>query len=148
VPETKSAWSDDRLPYTVLSHTADTGIEATATTYSGLLAELASGMFGLMGEVPFGPAAKVIEVDVEATGYEDLAVDTLSELLYRSEVEDLFLFGFDVDAPSDFRIHVSANGVPNTEVEPTGPPIKAVTYHDIAVQQTSHGWYGRVYFDV
>jgi SHS2 domain-containing protein len=33
-------------------------------------------------------------------------------------------------------------------VEPTGPPIKAVTYHAVVVEQREEDWLGRVYFDV
>jgi SHS2 domain-containing protein len=135
------------VPYNVLSHTADTGIEARADTYPELVAELATGMFDLMGDAPLGVVGEPVEIGVEASSHEDLVIDALSELLYRSEVDDLFLFDFGVSARGD-RIHVRARGVPIAQVEPTGPPIKAVTYHDVAVHPMGDGWYGRVYFDV
>jgi SHS2 domain-containing protein len=136
------------VPYTVLSHTADTGIEATAGTLLDLLGELATGMFDLMGSPQSCTAEQISEIDVEWTSNEELVVDVLSELLYHSEVEDLFLCQFEVRATGPGRIHISASGVQNALVEITGPPIKAVTYHDVAVHETAAGWYGRVYFDV
>jgi SHS2 domain-containing protein len=75
-------------------------------------------------------------------------VDVLSELLCRSEVEDLFLCVFEVEATGPTSLRVGAGGVDTANVELTGPPIKAVTYHDITVTETDHGWFGRVYFDV
>ncbi len=136
------------VPYTVLSHTADTGIEATADSLSDLVHDLASGMFGLMAKLEPCPPARLIEASVEAASYEDLIVDVLSELLYRSEVEVLFLCAFDVEVTGPIGVHVRAGGVEAASVELTGPPIKAVTYHDVTVSRTDHGWYGRVYFDV
>jgi SHS2 domain-containing protein len=136
------------LPYTVLSHTADTGIEATADTFPELLRDLAAGMFGLMGSPEPGATDRLVEVGVESASHEDLVVDVLSELLYHSEVEDLFLCWFEVRATGPSSVHVTASGVANAGVELTGAPIKAVTYHDVAVSETEEGWYGRVYFDV
>lgn len=136
------------LPHTVLSHTADTGIEALADSLADLVHDLAVGMFGLMAKMDPCRPVRQIEANVEAGSDEDLVVDVLSELLYRSEVEDLFLCGFDVKMTGPNNVHVSAGGVDAESVELIGPPIKAVTYHDITVSRTDHGWYGRVYFDV
>ena len=136
------------LPYTVLSHTADTGIEATADSLSDLVHDLATGMFGLMANAALRQPDRLIEVSIEAVSYEDLVVDVLSELLYRSEVEDLFLSNFEVEVTGPTSVNVRAGGVDAASVELAGPPIKAVTYHDVTVSRTDHGWYGRVYFDV
>jgi len=136
------------LPYTVLSHTADTGIEAMADTFPDLLCDLATGMFGLMGSPEPCASDDLIEIGVESASHEDLVVDVLSDLLYHSEVEDLFLCWFEIQATGPTSIQITARGVANGGVELTGPPIKAVTYHDLAVRQTDEGWYGRVYFDV
>jgi SHS2 domain-containing protein len=38
--------------------------------------------------------------------------------------------------------------VPTKDVELTGPPIKAVTYHQLQVAETDEGWSATVYFDV
>ena len=72
----------------------------------------------------------------------------LSELLYQSEIEDLFLCHFEMDSPRPGLAHIKTGGVPNSAVELTGPPIKAVTYHDVAAHEIADGWYGRVYLDV
>ena len=136
------------MPYTVLSHTADTGIEATAATFPELLGELATGMFALMGSPRPGVAERTVVSVVESANIEELVVDALSELLYQSEVEDLFFCRFDIEKSDADGVRITAAGVDNAAVELTGPPIKAVTYHDVAVTETDAGWYGRVYFDV
>jgi SHS2 domain-containing protein len=148
-PERGAAGGTDHSSYRVLSHTADTGIEATADSLAGLIAVLAVGMYRLMaGTEPF-PARRWIELRVESATIEDLVVDTLSELLYHSETEDLVFCDVRVDLePGGSTANVEAGGVPTDAIEPAGPPIKAVTYHDLAVERRADGWYGRVYFDV
>lgn len=137
------------MSHRVLAHTADTGVEAVADSLAALVSELATAMFGLVAAVECGSLERWIEVQVESPTVEDLVVDTLSALLYHSEVEDLFLCAFEVDKASDaLALTVRAGGVPTGTVEAVGPPIKAVTYHNLVVEKRDHGWYGRVYFDV
>ncbi|HSM45107.1 MAG TPA: archease [Acidimicrobiia bacterium] len=136
------------MPHAPLPHTADTGIEASAPTFIALVEELATGMFELMATADCPDAVTMVTADVEASTREDLVVDTLSELLYLFETEDLHLCRFEVTAPREGSLHVRAVGVPIADVEPTGPPIKAVTYHQIEISGTPEGWAARVYFDV
>ena len=72
----------------------------------------------------------------------------LSELLYRSEVDRLALVAFSAETEDDNRVTVTAGGMPLDELELRGPPIKAVTYHELLVTESDDGWYGRVIFDV
>lgn len=136
------------MPHVVLAHTADTGIEATAPTLEELLVELAAGMFGLVAEIrPCRPSAWV-EASVTSASLEDLAVDVLSELLATAEIEDLVLCRFEITIGEPWSASLRAGGVPVASVDPTGPPIKAVTYHDLVVEERAGGWFARVYFDV
>jgi SHS2 domain-containing protein len=134
--------------HSTLDHTADTGLEATADSLPLLIEELATGMFELMAELETCPGNSTVEATVEAASHEDLVVDTLSELLYLSETEGLHLCRFDVALTGDHVVRISATGVPTGDVELTGPPIKAVTYHQLDVSQTREGWSATVYFDV
>lgn len=136
------------MPYEILSHTADTGIEATAPTCAGLIDELATGMFELMARVDPCPPTGGIEVEVNASTLEDLVVDLLSELLYESETRDMILCGFATTLEQPTRARTTASGVSVSEIASTGPAVKAVTYHDVTVEQRADHWFGRVYFDV
>lgn len=135
------------MAHRVLSHTADTGIEATAETLTALIEELAIGMFALMARAEPSSAERWITMRVEAGTVEDLVVDTLSELLYHSETKDLFFCDVRVEGDAT-AVEVEAGAAPSHTVAPIGPPIKAVTYHDLMVVERDDGWYGRVYFDV
>ena len=104
-------------------------------------------MFSLVARVD-GPSHLAARAEVESASIEDLVVDVLSELLYVSEVEDAVFCEFDVSVSDENTATVVARGVPLAQAEVTGPPIKAVTYHDLVVEETPDGWRGRVYFDV
>ncbi len=135
------------VPHAPLPHTADTGIEATAPTFAALVEELATGMFELMAEADCA-TGRASELEISSESNEDLVVDTLSELLYLSETGDLHFCRFTVTGGDGHSVHVRAMGVPMRDVEFSGPPIKAVTYHQLEVTESAHHWYGRVYFDV
>lgn len=135
-------------PYEVLDHTADTGVSATARSLARLVEDLATGMFELMAEIEPCPDDNTVEFEVSAETVEDLVLDCLSELLYRSEIEDLLFCDFAIEVRDNTSLSVRADGVPTDRVELSGPPIKAVTYHDIEVTETTDGWFGSVYFDV
>lgn len=137
------------MPVEVLSHTADTGLEATADSLPGLIEELANGMFALEATLDPADASGHVEFEVSAGTPEDLLVDTLSELLYRAEVDDVLFCSIRVEqSTGEMAVVVSAGGVAVSETETSGPAIKAVTYHDLVAEPRDDGWYGRVYLDV
>lgn len=140
--------ASEGVTYTVLSHTADTGIEAEAESFAELIEVLATGMFEIMGAIGRVEPTSETTVEVSRSTPEETLVDSLSELLFHSEVEDVHYCSFSVDELDDDRIIIRARGLPIGEVEPTGPPIKAVTYHDVSARETNGRWFGRVYFDV
>lgn len=136
------------VPRAPLDHTADTGLEATATSFSALVVELATGMFDLMARVDPCPRGTPVETIIAAATHEELVVDSLSELLYRSEIEGLHLCHFDIEEYGESSVRIRAAGVPTEDVTITGPAIKAVTYHQLEVSEADDGWHARVYFDV
>jgi SHS2 domain-containing protein len=136
------------MPRHPLPHPADTGIEATAPSFPGLLTELAAGMFELMA-LPGLPPEDWVQFRVEESTLPDLVVETLSRLLYEAEVRGVIFSRFAVDHdPASPSFTIRAGGARSEAVELVGPPIKAVTYHDLAIEERAGGWYGRVYFDV
>ena len=135
-------------PYTVLSHTADTGIEATGRTLAALIENLAFGMFDLMYDAAALPPTDSVQLEVPTAAPAELLVDVLSELLYRSEADDAAYGDVTVATGSDVT-GVAARGASTLGADLKGPPIKAVTYHDLLVEERADGtWRGRVIFDV
>jgi SHS2 domain-containing protein len=135
------------MAYRLLSHTADTGVEATAPDLDSLLEDLAAGMFASMARPKPDSNTQWLDTRVESDTVDDLAVEVLSELLGRAEVDDLLLCDFEISVAGT-TASIRARGVPLDQTEPQGPPIKAVTYHRLTVEHRHDGWYGCVYFDV
>jgi protein archease len=136
-----------RHPYRVLDHTADTGIETEAGSLEAVIANAAFAMFDLMYELrDAGPGAPV-EVEVDLAPPPDLLVSVLGELLYRSEADDVAFTGVAVRRDGE-RLVVDAKAVPSGSLELSGPPIKAITYHDLRCEEDEDGWHAQVIFDV
>jgi SHS2 domain-containing protein len=90
-----------------------------------------------------------VEVDVSADGLEELLVAWLEEVLYQSEVKGLALHEFSIAEVSEKRVRGSARGVKfGRHAETTGPAVKAVTRHGLAVNRDDEHWRARVIFDV
>ena len=136
--------------YRVLSHTADTGIEATAESFESVVATAAVGMFDLMYDLANVTTSSEIVASVNlGDELEEVMVDVLSELLYLAEAEDLLFTEITVTRSKHTELHIIAAAAPTADVELRGPPVKAVTYHDVAVAEVEPGrWTARVYFDI
>ena len=136
-----------RHRYQTLSHTADTGIVTRADTLADVIANAAFAMFDLVYDTTAATDERTVDFVARADNAPDLLVEVLSELLYLSETEDVAFTVFDVSADVR-RAFVRAVGFSTADAELRGPPIKAVTYHDLRCEHTGDHWEARVIFDV
>lgn len=136
------------IRYRVLDHTADTGIIAYGATLSELFEHAAYGMFDLMFDLEPVPAGSSRRAAVTGDTPEELLVGWLAELLAIAEIDDLVFSRFGVDRLEESRVQGWAGGALAAGRELRGPPVKAVTYHDLAVVEAPDGWWARVLFDV
>ncbi|MFY9588775.1 MAG: archease [Actinomycetota bacterium] len=133
------------MPYRVLEHTADIGIEATAPDIPALFSEAvrATAAVILDAEPPAG--ANDDPVAVDADDVETLLAELLTEALWRFESTGAL--------PVAAELEVSGTTAAGTfqtvlAVSLGGPAIKAVTYHQLSVERIGDEWRARVYFDV
>jgi len=135
--------------YRVLSHTADTGIEATADSFETVVATAAIGMFELMYDLAtMTPTVEIVASVALADDLTETMVDALSELLYLAEAGDLLCTEVAVSRSDETELHLVAAAASSAGVELRGAPVKAVTYHDVVVAEVEPGrWTARVYFD-
>jgi SHS2 domain-containing protein len=134
--------------YRTLPHTADVGIAAVGATCEEAFENAAFGMFDLMFDLSLVEEAEVCRVEAEGETLGELLVAWLSALLTEGEIRGLAFGSFRVEEMGGGRLRGSAAGAPNGALELRGPPVKAVTYHDLAVEQGPGGWEVRVIFDV
>ncbi len=133
--------------YQPLDHKADVSLRAWGTTLPALFEQAAEGMMAQMLDVTRVPRTHRRQVRVTAPDREALLVEWLNELLYLREVEGV----------TGVRAHVThmTNTTLEAEVEggvaPAGTifhPIKAATYHGLAIQETGAGYEATIVFDV
>lgn len=134
--------------YRVIAHTADTGIVAHGATPAEAFANAAYGMFDLMFDLSRLGAGEECAVEAQAETADELLVAWLSALLAEAEIRGLAFSRFTVDELGEGIVRGTAQGVPTAGLELRGPPVKAVTFHDLAVEQLPGGWEARVIFDV
>lgn len=137
-----------RPRYEALEHTADAAIVAYGDTLPELFENAAYGMFDLMFDLTSAPGSRSRPIVATGDSVEDLLVGWLSSLLTESEISGLAFSTFTVDRLLEGGVQGSAGGAPSGGLELVGPPVKAVTYHDLAVVEVPDGWWARVVFDV
>jgi len=133
--------------YKIIDHTADTGIETGGDTLADAIGNAAFGMFDLMYDLSSISAEMSVTFEVATISPPELLVDVLSELLLRSETDDLVFTDFRVRTAGT-NATIDAAGASTHGLELRGPPIKAVTYHELECRSTADGWKTRVIFDV
>lgn len=136
------------IRYEVFDHTADTGIIAYGDNLHDLFENAAYGMFDLMFDLEPIPSGVTRPVVAGGDTPEELLVGWLAELLAIAEIDDLVFTSFGVDRLEERGVRGWAGGAPTAGRELRGPPIKAVTYHELAVVEVAGGWWARVLFDV
>ena len=150
-----------RIPFEILEHTADIGLKAYGSTIEALFVNAAVGLQSLAlpqkdreDEVTSEPDAGQAQT-LRASGgnYEDLLVGWLSEILYFIDAEGWSFAAFRIIriAGEAGELTIEGRGI-GSRRDPLSRsravPVKAVTYHQIAVRQTADGWEAVVYFDI
>lgn len=137
------------MGFQLQEHTADVAVEATGSSLDELFAHLADGMAACMIDtVPPGIGER-FEVTVEAENLEALLFDYLDELIYQRDVRNVMPVdnAAAIDqADERCRLEGSARGIPLEEI--SAREVKAVTYADMLIEETTDGWRGYVVLDV
>jgi len=126
------------------AHTADWGLEVWAPDMPALLEQAARGMYALSGtRLQDAPRLNRL-VEINARDAENLLVRFLAELLYMNEQENLAFDEFDLGVDG-YKLRASLSGAPVADKQ---RDIKAVTYHQLTIRQTSRGLEVTLTFDV
>lgn len=133
----------------MLPHTADMGIEAWAPQPEELFVAAAQGL----REMLFG-RAKIAgqeqhRVRLEADNPAELLVSWLNEILYSFEVHKLAPAAFHIDSLQGGCLQATILGEAfDPERHPMQRQVKAVTYHQLILEQRQDNWYAKVYVDL
>ena len=130
--------------YRDLEHTADWELEVWAPNIAGLFEQAARGMYELSGARLAEDERLERELEVYGPDREGLLVAFLTELLYLEEVEGLGFDHFEISIEKNtLRAHLEG-----ARFEALSKEIKAITYHNLNVRESSDGFIARIVFDI
>lgn len=145
---------NDNAGFREHAHTADWELEVWAADLPGLLEQAARGMYALSGTRLKTAPRQARRLSVDGLDAESLLVRFLSELLWLGEKENVAFDFYDLPVSGEAgvidlhkRLHLDAQ-LEGAGIAGLAKEIKAVTYHNLAVQQTGNGLEARIVFDV
>jgi len=136
--------------YELIEHTADVGIRVKAEDLKGLFENSAAAMFDIIAcrvNAQSSCQSKEIIIKLESEDLEELFVTWLNELLSLSSAKELIFYDFKINKIDRNMLQaiVAGEEMKNYKVN---AEIKAATYHQLKLEETSSGWQAEVIFDV
>lgn len=143
------------MPWTLIEHTADVGLDVCAPTLDALFVDAAAGLFDVITDVSRIEAHDERAFEVSAEAPDLLLVAWLEELLYRFDTAgELFargearVAGDGRDGPA-WSVRARMLGEPfDPARHPLKVQVKAITYHGLELARDEQGWRARVIFDL
>ncbi len=136
-------------PFRILEHTADVGFEAFGSTRQDVFANAARALVHLIVDLDSIEAREEVLIEVEGSDPASLLVNWLSEILYLHDASGWLFRDFEMRSLSDRSLCAVARGEKFDRTQHQAKLlVKAVTYHQLALEETPHGWRAQVYVDI
>jgi len=131
-----------------LEHTADLGLEIWGDSRSELFAQAAVALREvIVADAPVSPR-KTQDIEVSGADDAELLVAWLSELLFLFECRGFLA----ADCQLEFGegcLRAQVKGEPfDPQRHPLEREVKAITHHQVLVEESGGVWHGRVYVDL
>ncbi len=136
-------------PFRILEHPSDLGIEAMGPTLPRAFENAAAGMMSVILDISSVQARGSRTIELGGTDYGQLLVRWLSEILYLYDGQQFVgkEFGIVELTPTALRGTVRGEDLNSARHTPR-LDVKAVTYHQLAVEQDEAGARVRVFLDI
>jgi len=136
-------------PFRVLEHTADIGFEAFAATREGVFVNAARALMHLIVDLESIAPRGSVPMRVQGADRPSLLVNWLSEILFLHDAEGWLFRDYEVRLRQETSLAAVARG---EKFDPARHQakllVKAITYHQLALEQTPEGWRAQVYVDI
>jgi len=141
------------LPFRVLEHTADVGFEAFGRTKEEVFANAGRALFNLMVDLDSICPRQGLRIEASASASDadasGLLVNWLSEILYLYDAEGWLLRDFEIRSLDNRSISAVARGEQFDRARhQIKLLVKAITYHQLGLEETTSGWRAQVYVDI
>jgi SHS2 domain-containing protein len=137
------------VPFRILEHTADVGLEAFGRTRAEAYCNAARALFHLIVDLDSIDPRAEMTLRVQGPDPRNLLVNWLSELIYLHDAEGWLLRDFDILNLQDDSLSAVARGEKfERSRHQSKLRVKAITYHQLALEKTAEGWRAQVYVDI
>ncbi len=137
------------MPYRLLHHTSDLGIEVWSLTKDELFCEAARALFSeMVEELPSVEARVTKEVKIKEEQDEDMLKEWLSHLLYLTDTEGLLFSDFQVKVSNRSLEGIARGEKMSAKRHRLKRVIKGVTYHNLTLKEEPWGWVATVIVDI
>ena len=135
--------------FRILEHTADVGFEAFGMTRDQAFVNAARALFSLIVELDEIDSREEVNVRVQGVDPESILVNWLSELLFLFDAERWLFRDFEIESLQEHSLSALARGERFQKSRHRAKLlVKAITYHQLALEQTPAGWRAQVYVDI
>ena len=135
--------------YETLEHTADIGFRAWGATAPELFRNAARAMMAIALDPATLSGGEEKKVEVTGDGYPDLMVNWLSKVLYFFDSDKFAGRDFRVDEIDGNHLRARLIGEPrDPQRHPWELIIKAITYHQLKVEEVNGRWEAEVFLDI
>jgi protein archease len=138
------------VPYEFFEHTADIGVTVYGTTLRELFQNAALALYEALGKFELSSHDAQRTLNLQTASAEDLLHDWLTELLYELETHHVLYEKIDLTKVEGMSLSATLRGgIIDFARSQTNEEIKAVTYHQLRVEQMPEGsWRATLIFDV
>jgi len=137
------------MNYRIINHTADFGLQISASDIKTLFADAAHAMIDQITDINRLKGLNEYDVHISGSDRPDLMVNWLREVLYLWTGEEKLVKKARILSLSEYELSAKVmydTYEPNRHIIKN--EIKAVTYHQIQVEKGPLGWESKIIFDV
>ena len=136
-------------PFRTLEHTADVGFEAFGATRPEVFANAARALMNLIVDLDTIHLSAEVPLEVKGPDPESMLVNWLSEILYLHDAEGWLFREFEIQNLQDDSLSAVARGEKFERSRHQAKLlVKAITYHQLALEKAPGGWRAQVYVDI
>jgi SHS2 domain-containing protein len=136
-------------PFRFLDHPADVGFEAFGGTLGEVFANAARALTDLRVDIGSVAPREMLEIKVRGSDWPGLLVNWLSEILYLEDAESWLLCEFQFCEFEPSGLAAQAHGEKFDPGRHHGKGlVKAITYHQLALEKKGDLWRAQVFVDV
>ncbi|MFA5515984.1 MAG: archease [Desulfuromonadales bacterium] len=133
----------------LLEHTADMGIEIEGDDLADFFLQAAQGLMAVVAGREKPEIRQMRRIEIEGEDLGELLVNWLNEVLFLLEIKGFFPAVFHIEEVGARRLKARLEGEPfDPQRHRLEREVKAVTYHQLRVEEQNGRWRARVFVDL